>query len=84
MGHAHGNASTDTTTGDTTSGSRVITMHGPVAWLLVTVMAAPWGVGMYVIIRAVIAHLSSPAQPPASRRPARRPARRLFHSIPYS
>jgi hypothetical protein len=83
MEHTHRNAPTDTTTGDTASGSPVITVRGPVAGLLVTVLAAPWGVGMYVIVRAVITHLSSPAQPPASRRPARRPARRLFQCDPF-
>lgn len=51
------------------SGSRVITTRGPLAWLLVTLMAAPWGVGMYVIIRAVIVYLSH--QPSADQQPPR-------------
>jgi hypothetical protein len=48
-----------------------ITVRGPFAWLLVSVMAAPWGVGLYVIIRAVTAYLSRPKQPLRSPPPPR-------------
>lgn len=57
--------------------SRAITLRGPAAWLLVAVVAAPWAVGMYVIVRAVMAYLSRPAQrvgPPPPPRFAQRAA----------
>lgn len=51
--------------------SRAITVRGPAAWLLAAVMAAPWAVGMYVIVRAVIAYLSRSAQPVGPAAPPR-------------
>jgi hypothetical protein len=48
-----------------------ITVRGPFAWLLVGVMAAPWGVGICVIVQAVTAYLSRPSQPFCSPPPPR-------------
>lgn len=48
-----------------------VTVRGPLAWLVLAVMAFPWGVGMYVIARAVAAYLSRPAQPVGSAPPPR-------------
>lgn len=71
-GHASGTNNDDARAGGGAALTRgAITVRGPFAWLLVSVMAAPWGVGLYVIVRAVTAYLSRPPQPFRSPPPPR-------------